>query len=91
MLPIVLPEDQVETLMRRAQQTPGYRLTVDLQSQTITDDQDFSTHFDVNPFRRDCLLNGLDDIGLTLKHEPDIAAYEAQRPAWKRGAQMATE
>ena len=86
MLPLVLPEDQVQTLMRRAQGTPGYRLTVDLENQTVSDDQGLSMPFDVNPFRRDCLLNGLDDIGLTMQHEPDISAYEAQRPAWKRGA-----
>ncbi len=85
MLPIILPEEQISTLMRRAQGTPGYRLTIDLETQTITDDQGFGTHFDVDPFRRHSLLNGLDDIGLTLQHEPDITAYEAQRPAWKRG------
>ena len=85
MLPITLPEETVAQLQERAK-TPGYRLTVDLVSQTITDGQGFSAHFDVNPFRRDCLLNGLDDIGLTLKHEADITAYEAQRPKWKQGA-----
>ena len=84
MLPLVLPEEQVQTLMARAQETPGYQLTVDLEAQTVSDDQGFSAHFDVNPFRRDCLLNGLDDIGLTLKHEADITAYEAKRPAWKQ-------
>jgi 3-isopropylmalate/(R)-2-methylmalate dehydratase small subunit len=83
MLPIVLPEEQVETLMRRAQETPGYQVTVDLETQTITDTQGFSTQFDVNPFRRECLLKGLDDIGLTLEHEADISTYEAKRPAWK--------
>jgi 3-isopropylmalate/(R)-2-methylmalate dehydratase small subunit len=85
MLPIVLPEEQVSMLMRRAQETPGYLLTIDLETQKIKDDQDFSTHFDVDPFRRHSLLNGLDDIGLTLQHEPDITAYEAKRPIWKRG------
>jgi 3-isopropylmalate/(R)-2-methylmalate dehydratase small subunit len=85
MLPIVLPEEQVNILMHRAQETPGYQLTVNLETQTITDDQDFSMHFDVDPFRRHSLLNGLDDIGLTLQHEPDITAYEAKRPSWKRG------
>ncbi len=89
MLPITLPEDQVDALMRRAQGTPGYRLTVDLEAQTIMDDQGFSTRFDVDPFRRHSLLNGLDDIGLTLQHEPDITAYEARRPAWKRGVSAA--
>ena len=85
MLPLVLPEEQVQTLMARAQQAPGYQLTVDLEAQTVSDGQGFSAHFDVDPFRRDCLLNGLDDIGLTLKNESDITAYEARRPAWKQG------
>lgn len=89
MLPIMLPDEQVETLMRRAQVTPGYQVTVDLERQTISDTQDFTAHFDVNPFRRDCLLNGLDDIGLTLQHEADITAYEAKRPSWKRGVAAA--
>ena len=86
MLPLVLPEEQVQTLMARAQQTPGYELTVDLEAQSVSDDQGFSAHFDVDPFRRDCLLHGLDDIGLTLKHEADITTYEAKRPAWTQRA-----
>ena len=89
MLPLVLPEEQVGTLMARAQETPGYQLRWTWRAQTVSDDQGFSEHFDVNPFRRDCLLNGLDDIGLTMRHETDISAYEAKRPAWKRGAAAA--
>ena len=85
MLPITLPEEQVAQLLERAK-TPGYQLTVDLASQTVSDAQGFSAHFDVDPFRRYCLLNGLDNIGLTLQHEADITAYEAKRPAWKKGA-----
>jgi 3-isopropylmalate/(R)-2-methylmalate dehydratase small subunit len=88
MLPITLPEETVHELLEQAK-APGYTLTVDLESQTISDGQGFSTHFDVDPFRRHLLLNGLDDIGLTLQHEGDIAAYEAQRPAWKRGVAAA--
>ena len=88
MLPLTLPEETVAQLMDRAK-TPGYRLTVDLEKQTVTDGQGFSAHFDVDPFRRDCLLRGLDGIGLTLQHESDITAYEATRPAWKRGAAAA--
>lgn len=86
MLPIVLPDETVDTLMRRAQETPGYQLTVDLEAQTISDDQGLSLAFEVDPFRRHLLLNGLDDIGMTLQHEADISAYEAKRPSWKRGA-----
>ncbi|HEX5323032.1 MAG TPA: 3-isopropylmalate dehydratase small subunit [Capsulimonadaceae bacterium] len=84
-LPVKLSEDQVNTLLKRAQETPGYKLTVDLETQTVKDDQDFTAQFEVDPFRRHCLLNGLDDIGLTLQHEGDITAFEATRPAWKRG------
>ena len=86
MLPIVLPDETVDTLMHRAQQTPGYQLTVDLEAQTISDGDGLSLSFDVDPFRRHLLLNGLDDIGLTMQHEGDISAYEARRPSWRRGA-----
>ncbi len=84
MLPLTLPEETITLLLERAK-TPGYMMTVDLENQTVTDTQGFSASFDVDPFRRHCLLNGLDDIGLTLQHEPDITIYEASRPAWKRG------
>ena len=85
MLPIVLPEDTVALLMERAL-TPGYTVTVDLEAQTVNDSTGWTAAFDVDPFRRFRLLNGLDDIGLTLQREPDITAYEQTRPAWKRGA-----
>lgn len=77
MLPIRLSEDQVEDLFQRTRASEGYRLTVDLNSQTISDTAGLSIRFDVDPFRRKCLLEGLDDIGLTLQHEASIAAYEA--------------
>ena len=77
MLPIRLNEAQVDDLFARAAKHPGYRLAVDLESQTITDDFGLKISFDVDPFRRHCLLNGLDDIGLTLAHVDKIAAYEA--------------
>jgi len=76
MLPIVLPAKTVDDLFARAAAQPGYRLTVDLQSRTITDEHGLSLEFPVDDFRRYCLLNGLDDISLTLKHEKKIAAYE---------------
>jgi 3-isopropylmalate/(R)-2-methylmalate dehydratase small subunit len=83
LLPVTLPEEQVEELLRRAQRTPAYRLTVDLEAQRVSDDQGFVADFRVDPFRRDCLLHGLDDIGLTLRHEADISAYEQRRATWQ--------
>jgi len=76
MLPIHLSEEQVEELFQREAKYRPYELTADLQTQTLTDGHGFSAKFDVEPFRRHCLLNGLDDIGLTLEHESKITAYE---------------
>ena len=81
MLPIKLSEEQVEELFQRTKAREGYQLTVDLAQQTITDNEGLSISFDVDSFRKHCLLNGLDDIGLTLQHEDKIAAYEAKRVA----------
>jgi 3-isopropylmalate/(R)-2-methylmalate dehydratase small subunit len=82
MLPIVLPEPVVRELMERAKARPGCRITVDLPSQTVTLDDGYSATFEIDPFRKRCLLEGLDDIGLTLQHEAAIAAFEARRPSW---------
>ena len=79
MLPIRLSEEQVEELFSRAAEHDGYQLTADLENCTLRDDHGFSVTIDVESFRRDCLLNGLDDIGLTLEHEEKIAAYETSR------------
>jgi len=76
MLPIVLSEDEVDELFQRAAARPGYTLTADLETCTLSDDYGLSLAFEVEPFRRHCLLNGLDDIGLTLEHEEKIASYE---------------
>jgi 3-isopropylmalate/(R)-2-methylmalate dehydratase small subunit len=76
MLPIVLSEDQVEELFQRAAKKPGYKLTADLENCTLTGDDGVAIKFEVEGFRRHCLLNGLDDIGLTLEHEDKIASYE---------------
>jgi len=76
MLPIRLGEAVVDDLFRRARAHPGYRLTVDLQTRTIMDDFGLRLEFEVDDFRRRCLLEGLDDIGLTLQQEEKIAAYE---------------
>jgi 3-isopropylmalate/(R)-2-methylmalate dehydratase small subunit len=74
-----LPEAQVAQLLQRAKQTGGYRLTVDLERLEVRDDQGFVAKFKMDEFRRHCLLEGLDDIGLTLQHEAAITAYEARR------------
>lgn len=76
MLPISLDDADVEELFRRTAAHRGYQLTVDLEQQTITDEHGLRLHFDVDGFRRDCLLNGLDNIALTLAHGDKIAAYE---------------
>ena len=88
-LPITLPEDMVNGLLKRAQENPGYTLTVDLEARTLSDEQGFSVPFEVDTFRRYCLLNGLDDIGLSLQNEAHITEYEARRPDWKRGVAAA--
>jgi 3-isopropylmalate/(R)-2-methylmalate dehydratase small subunit len=75
-LPIRLSDEQVDELFRRAAATPGYQLTADLESCTLSDNAGLSWTFEVEPFRRNCLLNGLDDIGLTLEHEDKITAFE---------------
>ena len=77
---VVLPEEQVATLMQRAQ-TPGYQLTVSLEDETVRDTQGFSAKFTVDAFRRYCLLEGLDDIGLTLRHAAALDTYEAKHDA----------
>ena len=79
-LAVRLREDEVATLLGRADQTPGYELTVDLENNAVTDDQSFRGAFEMDAFARHCLLNGLDDIGLTLQHAPEIAVYESSHP-----------
>ena len=76
MLPVALPEEAVREIMDKAVEHPGYQLTVDLEALEVSDDQGFKMAFDINGFRRDCLLNGLDDIGLTLQLEAKIEAFE---------------
>lgn len=76
MLPIRLSEAQVEELFQRIRKTPGYKLTADLEQKRITSSDGVDWPFEVDEFRRHCLLNGLDDIGLTLKHEGKIREYE---------------
>jgi 3-isopropylmalate/(R)-2-methylmalate dehydratase small subunit len=73
-----LSESEVDTLLRNAQTIPGYKLTVSLQDQTVTDDGGFKATFEVDPFRKYCLVEGLDDIGLTLRHAAELDKYESQ-------------
>lgn len=76
-LTMLLSESEVAEILHRAQE-PGFELTIDLEQQKVFDDQEFSVKFAIDEFTRHCLLNGLDDIGLTLQHEGEIAAYEAK-------------
>ena len=82
LLPVVLSEDEVRVLMARAQATSEYRLTVDLEQRLVTDALGFSASFEIDPFQRECLLKGLDDISLTLRYEAEIARYEQNRLAF---------
>jgi 3-isopropylmalate/(R)-2-methylmalate dehydratase small subunit len=85
-LTVVVEESVAQEIARRAAQIPNYRLTVDLEGCAVGDDQGLRAGFEVDEFTRHCLLEGLDDIDLTLRHEPEIAAYEASHPvpaAWK--------
>ena len=77
-LPVVLPEDQVKVLMSDAEKGANSIIEVDLEKQTIASSDGTVFTFDVDPFKKHCLLNGLDDIGLTMEKESDITAYEAK-------------
>ena len=73
-----LTEEEVETLIQRSTANPKHLITINLEAQTVTDDQGFHATFEIDPFRKHCLLNGLDDIGLTLLHEEDLDKFEAK-------------
>ena len=80
LLPLRLPEDTVRRIMDYISANPGVQLNVDLESQRVwSEDEEIVVEFELDSFRRQCLLNGLDDIGLTLQQEDKIAAYEAGR------------
>jgi 3-isopropylmalate/(R)-2-methylmalate dehydratase small subunit len=81
LLPIVLPASQLDRLFADVAAFPGYRLTVDLPRQRVLRPDGEELAFDVEPFRKHCLVNGLDDIGLTLRHADEIRAFEAERLA----------
>jgi len=80
LLPIILKPDEVEALLRAISKYEGYHLKIDLEGQTVTDDFGWSAKFEIDPFQKKCLLEGLDDIALTLVHEKAITAYEAKHP-----------
>jgi 3-isopropylmalate/(R)-2-methylmalate dehydratase small subunit len=79
-LAVVLTEQEVAELIRRAREIPQYQLKIDLEQLRVTDELGFSATFTIDDFTRHCLLEGLDDIGLTMQHEREIAAYEARHP-----------
>ena len=79
-LPVTLSDAEVDQLFQRNAKTPGYQLSVDLEANVVYDRQGFRSGFTVDPFRRQCLLKGLDDIGLTLEHEADITTFEKAHP-----------
>jgi 3-isopropylmalate/(R)-2-methylmalate dehydratase small subunit len=81
LLPIALTEDQIRSLSSRSHDDLKYVLDVDLPAQTVTDNNGFTAEFTIDPFRKNCLLEGLDDIGLTLKFEDKITEYESRMSA----------
>jgi 3-isopropylmalate/(R)-2-methylmalate dehydratase small subunit len=80
-LTVPLSESEAAELMKRSREATDYQLTIDLEQCEVRDDRDFRAKFPIDEFVRHCLLNGLDDIALTLQHEAEIAAYEALHPA----------
>ncbi len=78
LLPVTLPDAQVDDLFHRTLGKEGYSLTVDLENQTVTDASGLRLSFEIDPFRKECLLNGWDDIGLTLRHADEITAFEKE-------------
>jgi 3-isopropylmalate/(R)-2-methylmalate dehydratase small subunit len=82
MLPVVLPEAEVNELLKKTVEIEGYELTINLETQEVSDQTGFKTSFQIDEFRRYCLLNGLDNIGLTLRYQDMITAYEQTHPQW---------
>jgi len=73
-----LSDEEVETLIQRSSTNPAHKITINLEEQTVTDDEGFSARFEIDLFRKHCLLNGLDDIGLTLLHKDKLDSYEVK-------------
>jgi 3-isopropylmalate/(R)-2-methylmalate dehydratase small subunit len=82
LLPVALPENIVRRLLDQAESQPGYRLTIDLDHQTVADERDALASFDIDPAVKHRILNGLDDIGLTLQQAQVIDAFERRRPTY---------
>jgi 3-isopropylmalate/(R)-2-methylmalate dehydratase small subunit len=82
LLPVELTEKEVAWLIELAEADPSAEAEIDLAAQTVTA-EGFEARFAIDEFTKNCLLNGLDDIGLTMRHEPAITAFEARRPAWR--------
>ena len=88
-LPVVLPEDTVAQIIENSENDPEYRINIDLESQRVWDEnEEVVAEFSIEPFRRHCMLNGLDDIGLTLEDETDISVFESGRS--KQGGVLGT-
>lgn len=83
LLPVVLSEKEVQWLIELGESDPSAEITIDLDAQTVSYGDEFEARFDIDPFTKHRLLNGLDDIGLTLQYEADITAFEASRPSFK--------
>ncbi len=82
LLPVVLNEPEVATIFQRTREHTGYQLAVDLERRLVSDGEGLVVPFSIDDFQRECLMEGLDDVGLTLRHEADIVAYERLRPSW---------
>ena len=83
LLPVILEEAEVDTIMARALRGTGYEVTVDLASQTVKDDLGFNADFDIDPFRKNSLMAGLDDVGVTMEFSKEIDLYEgSQTKRW---------
>lgn len=80
LLPVTLKPEEIEEIFRASAKYEGYHLSIDLVAQTVTDDFGWTAHFEIDPFVKKCLLEGLDDIALTFAHEKAITAYEAAHP-----------
>ena len=79
LLPVILEEAEVDTIMARALRSTGYKLTVDLASQTVKDDLGLNANFDIDPFRKNSLMAGLDDVGVTMEFSEAIDLYEGRQ------------
>ena len=80
LLPIVLRADEVETIFGAVERHEGYKLSVELRGQLVADESGWSARFEIDPFQKKCLLEGLDEIALTLLHKDEIAAFESRHP-----------